>query len=97
MKPNREILLQSHEKGKNSDNWFVGAITDENKRATTIALNFLDADRKYKATIYKDGDDAHWEKNPKAYKIEEKTVTSKDKLKLQLAPGGGTAIMFEAK
>lgn len=84
-------------KGKNSDNWFVGAITDENKRATTIALNFLDADRKYKTTIYKDGDDAHWEKNPKAYKIEEKTVTSKDKLKLQLAPGGGTAIMFEAK
>ncbi len=81
-------------KGKNSENWFLGSITDENKRETTIALNFLDVDKKYKATIYKDGADADWEKNPKSYLIEEKTVSSKDKLKLKLAPGGGVAISF---
>ena len=64
---------------------------------TSITLNFLDVDKKYKAKIYKDGADADWEKNPKSYLIEEKTVSSKDKLKLKLAPGGGVAISFEVK
>ena len=84
-------------KAKNSNNWFLGAITDENKRETTIKLNFLDADKKYIATIYKDADDADWEKNPKAYKIETKTVSAKDKINLKLANGGGAAISFMVK
>lgn len=79
-------------KAKGSENWFVGAITDENSRNTTISLDFLTPGKKYKAIIYQDGKTAHWEKNPINYEIKTIEVTSKSKLKLNLAAGGGTAI-----
>ncbi|WP_343623741.1 glycoside hydrolase family 97 protein [Flavobacterium lindanitolerans] len=79
-------------KAKGSENWFVGAITDENPRNTTIPLDFLTPGKKYKAIIYQDGKTAHWEKNPINYEIKTIEVTSKSKLKLNLAAGGGTAI-----
>lgn len=79
-------------KAKGSENWFVGAITDENPRNTTISLDFLTPGKKYKAIIYQDGKTAHWEKNPINYEIKTIEVTSKSKLKLNLASGGGTAI-----
>lgn len=79
-------------KAKGTENWFVGAITDENPRNTTISLSFLTPGKKYKATIYQDGKTAHWEKNPINYEIKTIEVTSKSKLKLNLAAGGGTAI-----
>ena len=82
-------------KDKHSENWFLGAITDENARKTEIKLNFLLPNKKYKATIYQDGKDAHWKNNPKSYSIETVTVTSKSKLKLDLVSGGGTAVSFE--
>ena len=81
-------------KDKKSENWFLGAITDENPRNTEINLDFLSPDKKYKAIIYQDGKTAHWEKNPISYEIKTVTVTSKSKLKLVLAAGGGTAISF---
>ncbi|KQS47753.1 alpha-glucosidase [Flavobacterium sp. Leaf359] len=79
-------------KAKGSENWFVGAITDENPRNTTVSLDFLTPGKKYKAIIYQDGKTAHWEKNPINYEIKTIEVTSKSKLKLNLAAGGGTAI-----
>ncbi|PKW30139.1 glycoside hydrolase family 97 protein [Flavobacterium lindanitolerans] len=79
-------------KAKGSENWFVGAITDENPRNTTIPLDFLTPGKKYKAIIYQDGKTAHWEKNPINYEIKTIEVTSKSKLKLNLAAGGGIAI-----
>ncbi len=79
-------------KAKGNENWFVGAITDENPRNTTISLDFLTPGKKYKAIIYQDGKTAHWEKNPINYEIKTIEVTSKSKLKLNLAAGGGTAI-----
>jgi len=81
-------------KTKGKDEWFLGAITDENARKTVLKLNFLTPGKKYKATIYEDGKDAHWEKNPKAYAIKTIQVTSNSKIKLNLANGGGTAIRF---
>jgi hypothetical protein len=81
-------------KAKGTENWFLGAITDENARKTEIKLDFLSPNKKYKAVIYQDGKTAHWEKNPINYEIKSMTVTSKTKLKLVLAPGGGTAISF---
>jgi hypothetical protein len=78
-------------KEKNSDTWFVGAITDENSRTATIDLSFLDKGT-YIATIYKDGKTAHWEKNPQAYQIETKKVKNNTTLKIKLAAGGGCAI-----
>ena len=79
-------------KDKESENWFLGAITDENARTSEIKLDFLSPNKKYKATIYQDGKTAHWEKNPINYEIKSMTVTSKSKLKLVLAAGGGTAV-----
>ena len=82
-------------KDKHSENWFLGAITDENARDTEIKLDFLSANKKYTATVYTDGTDADWQKNPKSYVIKTIQVTSKSKIKLHLAKGGGTAISFK--
>ena len=82
-------------KAKGKEDWFLGAITDENARSTVIKCDFLSPGKKYQVTIYEDGQDASWNINPKSYRIKTITVTSKSKLKLQLAPGGGTAISFK--
>jgi len=82
-------------KAKNSEKWFLGAITDENARKSTIALDFLPKGQKFKAIVYEDAKDADWKKNPIAYKIRTVEVTSKSKINMVLAPGGGTAISFE--
>ncbi len=79
-------------KAKGSDNWFIGAITDENNRVAEIDLSFLDADRTYTATIYADGKKADWLNNPESYSITSQKVTSGSKLKIKLADGGGCAI-----
>lgn len=79
-------------KARNREDWFLGAITDENARNFTTALDFLDPGKKYLATIYRDGDKAHWKDNPEDYVIEKFLVDSKTKLKLKLANGGGTAV-----
>lgn len=79
-------------KAKNRDEWFVGAITDENARKSNIALDFLAPDRNYVATIYADAPNAHWETNPQSYKIENYIVSSKTALKIALAAGGGAAL-----
>ncbi|PWK29374.1 glycosyl hydrolase family 97 [Arcicella aurantiaca] len=84
------ITIARKQKGK--DNWFIGAITDENIRNTTISLDFLDNGAKYQATIYKDSDTADWQNNPESYKIEKVIVTKQSKLDLKLAKGGGCAI-----
>ena len=82
-------------KAKDKDDWFVGGITDENGRISTIDLNFLDTNAKYEATIYRDADDAHFDANPEVYVIEKKTVDSKTVLKIKEAPGGGYAIRLQ--
>ncbi len=88
--PGDYITIARKEKGKS--NWFIGAITDENSRSTSVPLGFLDKGKKYVATIYKDADDADWKSNPEAYKIEKLIVDNSTVLKLQLAKGGGAAI-----
>lgn len=81
-------------KDKYSDNWFLGSITDENKRELTIELSFLEPDKQYLAEIYADGLDADWKTNPQAIEILTKIVSSKNAMVLKLAPGGGQAIRF---
>lgn len=81
-------------KEKGSENWYLGAITDENERKTEIALDFLSPNIKYKAVVYQDGKNADWKDNPKSYEIKTMEVTAKSKIKLNLAKGGGTAIRF---
>ncbi len=79
-------------KDKNSDDWYLGAITGEEPRKAEVKLDFLTPGQKYEATVYEDAPDAHWKTNPQAYKIYSVPVTSKSKLKLNLAAGGGAAV-----
>lgn len=79
-------------KAKGSDNWFVGGITDENARVATFALNFLDPDKKYVATLYADGADADYQTNPTAYTIKKGIVTNKTKMNIKEARSGGFAL-----
>lgn len=81
-------------KAKGTNNWFLGAITDENARSTNIKLDFLDANKQYTATIYADAPDADWQNNPGKYVITKRVVNSASSLNLNLAPGGGCAISF---
>lgn len=82
-------------KDKQSERWFVGAITGDQARSTELKLDFLSPNKKYKAIIYQDGKNAHWKNDPINYEIKTIEVTAKSKLKLKLAPSGGTAISFE--
>lgn len=81
-------------KARGSDLWFVGAVGDEQERRFDVALDFLQPGRRYRAEIYRDGDDADYRTNPRSIVIEQKTFTSKDRLAMRLAPGGGAAIRF---
>ena len=76
-------------------NFFLGAATNGEARSIEIPLTFLEKGKSYEATIYSDGDDAHWETNPTSYKIEKKTVSSNDTLFIKMAAGGGCAVVFK--
>ena len=91
--PGDYLTIARKEKGK--DRWFLGSITDENKRTAAFALDFLDKGKKYTATIYADADDADWKTNPAAYTIKKMTVDSGSKLSIALAAGGGAAISIK--
>lgn len=82
-------------KDRNSENWFVGSITNAEARTLSLPLSFLDKEVSYKATIYEDGAGADYKTNPYPVKISEQEVTANSIMTLQLAPGGGTAIRIE--
>lgn len=84
-------------KAKGTNNWFVGRTNDEISRVSDISLDFLDKGKKYIATIYQDGKDADYEKNPQSYTIKKMNVTDKTKLKITCARGGGYAISIIAQ
>lgn len=79
-------------KAKGKDQWFLGAITDENAREATFTFEFLPKGKTYTATIYADAPGASYDKNPQAYVIKTVKVNSKTKLKQKLATSGGCAI-----
>lgn len=81
---------------KNSSDWYVGAITDENPRTATVSLDFLPAG-KYVATIYEDAPDASYDKKPQSYRIRTLNVSPRTRLKLNLASGGGAAARIVSK
>jgi len=51
-----------------------------------VKLDFLDADRAYRAQIYRDGANADWRTHPQAIAIERREVRRGDTLQLKLAP-----------
>ena len=81
-------------KARNSPEWFLGAVGDEQERHFDVSLSFLDAGKRYEAQIYRDGDNADYRTNPRSIVIEKRIVTSADRLAARIAPGGGTAVRF---
>ena len=77
---------------RNSDEWFIGAITDEERRTFDVPLTFLPSGKQYVAEIYRDGPNAHWLDNPLPVAITRQDVTSTSVVKFNLAAGGGQAI-----
>ena len=60
-----------------------------------LARYFLEKGKKYEATIYADGKDAHYLENPHSYTVTKKTITAKSKMVLHLACGGGVAMSIK--
>jgi len=79
---------------KKGDRWFVGGLTNWSAREMTIDLSFLNKGT-YSAEIFKDGINA--EKDATDYKHEIVKVTSADKLIVNMANGGGFAIIISSE
>ncbi|MEG9327044.1 glycoside hydrolase family 97 protein [Salinimicrobium catena] len=77
-----------------SEDWYLGSITDENPRVLSASLDFLEPGLKYKAVIYSDGKNADYKTDPYPVDIATQTVDNNSTLELNLQPGGGTAIKF---
>lgn len=80
----------------NSNNWYIGAITNKEARKVSLKMDFLEKGKKYKAEVYADGAGADYKSNPYPVAKTTKEVDSKTTLELDLAAGGGTAIKFTA-
>jgi alpha-glucosidase len=79
-------------KTRGKDEWFVGAITDENARTLDVSFDILPRGRSYVAEVYADGPGADWRTNPLPVTMSKRTVTSASKISIAMAPGGGQAI-----
>ena len=82
-------------KDRNSGDWYLGSITNEDPRNLNVQLSFLDPNAKYEAQIYADAPGTDELTNPGEVAVSKKTVTAKDKLVLTLPRSGGTAIRFK--
>jgi alpha-glucosidase len=82
---------------RGADDWYLGAVTDEEGRQLEIPLDFLAEGRRYTAQIYRDGFHANWQTNPYELVIEARPVQKGELLSLRLAPGGGAAVRFRAE
>jgi alpha-glucosidase len=79
---------------RSGTDWFVGALTDWNKREMELDLSFLPAGE-FMIEIFQDGINAN--RHAQDYKHLKSSVKSGDKMKLDLAPGGGWVARISPK
>lgn len=75
--------------------WYVGGVTDEHRRDFDLAFDFLPKGEKFRAEIYRDGDDGGINGNRFAMKVDTLRVTAATKMKITMQAGGGFAIRLE--
>ncbi len=80
---------------KRGNEWFIGSMTDTQKRSLTIPLTFLDKGKKYTAHIYSDGGEAV--KTRTHVKVQKRAVTRKTVLNAAMPPNGGHAVWIHPK
>lgn len=81
-------------KDLNSEDWYLGSITNEKERVLEIDLSFL-SEGQYEAQVYADAEGTDLENSPEKVGISKQEVSSTDTMTLHLAAGGGTAIRFK--
>jgi alpha-glucosidase len=82
---------------KAGNDWFVGSLTNRESRELKIKLDFLEPGKKYKATLYEDTMEAHFENNKESYQIKKDIeVNSESVIFAKLAAGGGYAIWIRS-
>ena len=81
-------------KDLNSEDWYLGSITNEEAREIEISLGFLNPENEYEAQIYADANGTGYQNNPAEVAISKQKVVNHDKLTLKLGASGGTAIRF---
>src|SRR5574344_894789 len=79
-------------KDRNSEDWYIGGVTNEEAHRVRLNLDFLDEDSNYSAEIYRDSDTAHFRDNQLGITIETRKITRADYLDIWMAPGGGFAV-----
>lgn len=84
-----EYVISAKRKG---NTWYIGAITDWNARTVEIDLTALDI-TSGTVTMFIDGPNAH--RKGVDYQKKTMTVPADGKLSVELAPGGGTAVIVE--
>ncbi|NJD18307.1 MAG: glycoside hydrolase family 97 protein, partial [Gemmatimonadetes bacterium] len=77
---------------RGTQEWFVGAITDEEARTFEVPLDFLPAGERYVAEVYADGEGAPWLTNPLPVDISRRELDGEGRAGVHVAPGGGQAI-----
>jgi alpha-glucosidase len=80
-----DYILTARQKG---NDWYLGALTDWTARSLNVDLSFL-GDGNYEIEIMQDG--MNTDKHASDYKRIVKQVTKADKMKIDLAKGGGWA------
>jgi alpha-glucosidase len=79
---------------KHGDDWYMGSITNHQPRQLTIPLDFLGQGR-YSVISYTDAKDA--KSNPDDLVKQQYELTNKDSITVQLAAGGGMAMILKKK
>lgn len=94
---NAEIgeYLTTVRKDKNSEDWYLGSMTNEEPRAFRLNLSFLTPGAQYEAQIYADAPGISWENDPEKIEITTKQVDAESVLQIALAAGGGAAVRFK--
>lgn len=76
---------------RKGNDWFIGGINGTAPQNITLDFSFLEKGKKYKATIYTDDATV---KTRTRVKIEEKELTSKSKMKMDILANNGFAIQL---
>jgi alpha-glucosidase len=87
-----EFVVICRRKG---ETWYLGAITNENKKTIQVNLSFLNPEKQYTATCYFDASDAHYEKNPETIDISEIETSYNQIITINMSPGGGATMIIE--
>ena len=77
---------------RNSSDWYVAGVTNEDSRRVNLNMEFLEEGIKYTAYIYRDAEASDYRENPLDIEVEKRVIEKDDFLDIWLAAGGGFAV-----